>query len=257
MIYLIYGDKRDKVLVRSREIVDKSLKSNDGTLYFKFTEDDFQRARFQELIGGKSLFAEKFIVLCDGLLGSAEDSVFVSKKIQEVSSSDNIFIFREGLLNKKSLEIFKEAGSKIEEFSLSDFSKKSYAGAKEMKLRRGYEDFNIFKFTDALGSRDRKMAWVIFHKGLRAGFSAEEMFWKAVWIFRNIILASPINKNQKDILTKLDVKPNTLNNCRRFIKNYTEETLLDNYKKLVDIYHQFRRGVVDSDMALERFLLNL
>ncbi len=257
MIYFIHGNNRDKILTRSKELVEKSLKENLGALYFKFNIEDFQKAKLEELIGGRSLFREKFVVLCDGLLGDPEAQLFVSKMCIEMDSSDNIFILREGVINKKLLEIFDKTGSKIEEISLEKIDNFGYAGARGVKLRPGYEDFNIFKFTDALGVRDRKMAWILFQRGLRAGLPAEEIFWKVVWIFRNMILVSPINKNQDGLVSKLDIKSNTINNCRRFIQKHTNDSLLESYKRLVDVYHQFRRGRVECEMVLEQFILNL
>ncbi|MDO8493289.1 MAG: hypothetical protein Q7S19_01980 [bacterium] len=256
MIYLIYGNQRDRVLVRSKEIIDKALATKSGALHFKFSAEGFEKAKFEELIAGRSLFAEKVVVLCDGLMFDAEISVYLSKKIGEISESDNIFVFREEKLNKSFLDLFKKSEAKIEEFSIVE-NKKGYAGAREVKLRAGYEGFNIFSFTDALGARDKKLAWVLYQKALRAGFPAEEIFWKAVWLFRNLILASGINKDQKDLVSKLKISPYTFDNSRKFLKNYTEPVLLDKYKKLVDIYHQFRRGIVESDVAIEQFILNL
>lgn len=243
--------------MQSDEVLRKSLVSNPNSQLFKFTITDFEfgTEKFEELINGKSLFLEKFIVLCDGLMDSAEVSAFILKRIDEISESKNLFIFREGKLDKKKIETFKKAKAKIEEFSVVEV-KKGYVGAREVKLRAGYEDFNIFSFTDALGSRDRKLAWVQYQKALRAGFPADEMFWKAVWLFRIVILVSPINKNQKDIEVKLKISPFALKNSRRFLNNYPEDVLIKNYRKLVDICHQSRRGV-EMDTAMEQFILNL
>jgi DNA polymerase III delta subunit len=257
MIHLVYGNKRDKVLARSAEIVDKARKSNSGALYFKFTEDGFDKAKFEDLIGGQSLFSEKVVVLCDSLLDNAEIYFFVLKKAEDLALSGNLFVFREGKLNKKELDALTRDGSKTEDFSTPE-DKKGYAGAREVKLRAGYENFNIFGFTDALGARDKKRAWTLYQKGLRAGLPAEELFWKAIWLFKSVILVSSINKNQKDLEGKLKIKPNTQSNARNFLRNYEKDNLfLEKYKNLVDIYHRFRRGEVEAEMATEQFIINL
>jgi DNA polymerase III delta subunit len=257
MIHLVYGNKRDKVLARSAEIVDKARKSNSSTLYYKFTENGFDKASFEDLIGSQSLFFDKVVVLCDALLDNAEISFFVSKKAEELAGSSNLFVFREGKLNKKELDIFKRDGSKTEEFSLPE-ENRGYAGAREVKLRAGYENFNIFGFTDALGERDKKKAWTLYQKGLRAGIPAEELFWKAIWLFKNIVLISSVNKNQKDLEGKLKIKPYTQSNSRKFLKNYEKDNLfLEKYKNLVDIYHRFRKGETEAETATEQFILSL
>lgn len=257
MIHLVHGNKRDKVLLRSSDIVDRALKSNPDALYFKFSEENFDALSFGDLIGGRSLFSGKVVVLCDGILSNAEFLVFILKRLEEIASSSNVFIFRQDRINKKELEAFKSAEAKIEEWSDPE-ENRGYAGTREVKLKAGYENFNVFSFTDALGARDKKKAWVLYHKALRAGFPAEEMFWKAVWLFKNIVLVSSVNKNQKDLETKLKIKPYTLGNSRKFLKNYEKGgQFLEKYRDLVDIYHRFRRGESEVEMATEQFILNL
>lgn len=246
MIHLIYGNSRDKVLARSKEIVDENLRSNPGALYFKITDDSFEEAKLEELIDGRSLFSHKIIILCDGLFSDVETLMFVSKNIEKFSLSNNLFVFREGILDKSRLEFFKNSSSSVEEFTIERGDKSGY-----------YEGFNIFSFTDALGSRDRKLAWVLFHKAIRAGIPAEEIFWKSVWLFKNIILVSSINTNQDDLVTKLKISPFVIKKSKSFLKNYSDEILRENHRRLVDIYHQFRRGALEISMAMEKFILNL
>ncbi len=255
MLYLIHGNLRDKILARSNELEQKFTEANPDALVFRFSVDGFERAKFEELISSRSLFAKKTLVVGDQLFSSAEIAVWLTKLLPEIALSPNTFIFREGDLNKKSLELFQKAGARIEEFSLRQ--NKGYAGAKEVKLRAGYEGFNIFSLTDALGARDKKQAWVLYQKALRAGFPAEEIFWKAVWIFRNIILASSMNTDQAGLASKLKVSPYTINNSRRMTKNYKPEELIVSYRKLVDIYHSFRRGTAEAEVAMEQLILNL
>ncbi len=258
MIFVVHGNLREKVLAGFVELKDKMIRANPDALQIRFSTENFSRERFEELMGGRSLFKEKFIVLSDGLFEKAEIGDFLLEKISLIAESDTIFIFREGKLTKKYLDAIKKAGGKLEEFSDSESAKKQgYAGAREIKLRAGYEGYNIFSFTDAIGARDKKNAWVLYQKGLRAGLPAEELFWKIVWIFRNIILVSSINSDHAGLQTKFSVSPFILGKCRGFVKNYSVESLIDNYKKLNDIYYQFRRGEVEVELAVEQFILNL
>ncbi len=246
MVYLVYGNNRDKVLARSRELSDENMRANLGALYFKFTGDYFERAKLEELIGGQSLFSQKIVILCDSLLDNPEALDFVSKNIENIFLSKNIFIFRQGALDKARLEVFKKNQIASEEFLIENDARAIDA-----------KEFNIFSFTDALGSRDRKLAWVIFHKALRAGVSAEELFWKIVWLFKSIILVSSINGNQGDLVSRLKTSPFVIKKSRGFLKNYPEESLIGNYRKLIDIYHKFRRSNVEAPMTVELFILNL
>jgi len=257
MLFLFYGNNRERILTRSKEIVESVVKKSPDALYFNFTESNFERAKLDELTGGRSLFSQKIIVLCDGLLENPEIAELVSFKISEMSSSNSLFVFREGVLRKSLLEIFKKSAAIIAEFSVDENTKRGYMGTREVKLRVGYENFNIFSFTDALGSRDRKLSWVLFHKALRAGIPAEELFWKAVWIFRNMILADISPVYQKELTTRLKISPFVVRKSRGFLKNYSIETRKDVYGKLVRMYHEFRRGTIETEIAMEQFILNL
>ncbi|MBI3632332.1 MAG: hypothetical protein HY225_02700 [Candidatus Vogelbacteria bacterium] len=256
MLYLFFGGDRDKVLARSNEVINRTTSSLPDILFARIDADSFEKAKFEELVGGRSLFAKKIVVLCDGLFTNKEIGSFLSKKVEGVAESPNVFIFRDMGIDKKILDLLKKIGANIEEIELPE-SEKGYAGAREVRLKAGYESFNIFSFTDAIGGRDKKAAWVLFHKALRAGFPVEELLWKAVWIFKNIILASPAGGDQKEVTSKLKVGPFVLNKARGFVGKYNQRQLLAKYRGLVDVYHGTRRGIVDTEMALEQFILNL
>ncbi|MBI3633309.1 MAG: hypothetical protein HY226_03395 [Candidatus Vogelbacteria bacterium] len=257
MIHLTFGSDRNKILVRSQEVVSDYLGGLSGALFVRLHGEEFEKAKFEELIDGRSLFSKKIVVLCDGLLANKETVNFVLKRVDDIAASNNIFVFRDDILDKKTLEVFKNKGTTAEEFCERAVTGGGYAGAREVKLKTGYETFNIFSFTDAIGRKDKKTAWVLFHKALRAGFPVEELFWKVIWIFRNILLASSLNADQKGVTTTLKISPFVFNKAKSFVGCYHPEQLLSKYRDLLDIYHETRRGVVDIEMATEQFILTL
>lgn len=257
MIYLVYGNLREKVISRSNDIVARQLGSIADGLFIKVDNEAFEKTKIEELIGVKSLFTKKVVILCDGLCSTKENSAFILKKIKDIAASDNIFVFREAEVDKKVLDSFIACEASIEELNDRVSTSRGYVGAHEVKIKAGYEGFNIFSFTDAIGRRDKKTAWVLYHKALRAGFPAEELFWKAVWIFRNIMLASPINRDPKGVVSALRISPFVFNKAKGFVGGYDLNQLVVKYKDLVSIYHQTRRGLVDIEMATEQFILNL
>lgn len=91
---------------------------------------------------------------------------------------------------------------------------------------------NFFALADALASRDHKRLWVLYVKALRKGALPEELcgilFWKIKELF-----ASPSRG--------------------RFSRDELEETAF----RLLALYHDAHRGLVDFETGLERFLLSL
>ena len=114
MIYLCFGNDRDKVLNRSSGLVDKALSDLPDALLVRINVEGFEKAKFEELINGRSLFSKTIIVLCDGLLSNKETSLYLSNKIEDVAVTANSFIFRDGSVDKKTTDSFKKNGAKIE-----------------------------------------------------------------------------------------------------------------------------------------------
>ena len=116
--------------------------------------------------------------------------------------------------------------------------------------KKSLPDFNVFAFTDALAERNKKQAWILFQKALLAGVSAEEMFFKAVWIVRTMLLAS----RTKDF-TETDMKVFPYNKAKRSLKNWKAGELESLSEKFVIGYHEARRGNAEIETMLEKILL--
>src|SRR3990167_5257880 len=73
--------------------------------------------------------------------------------------------------------------------------------SKDLALRSRPE-FNIFTFTDAVGSRQKKQAWILYRKALSVGISAEEIFYKLVWQIKSMLIVSKTkNVGETDMKT--------------------------------------------------------
>lgn len=116
---------------------------------------------------------------------------------------------------------------------------------------RGRE-FNIFAFTDAVGARQKKQAWIIYRKALSVGISAEEIFYKLVWQIKSMLIALK-TKN----VSETDMKPFPYNKAKGFLKNFKPSELEALSEKLVVGYYLARRGKGEIEILIEKILLSL
>lgn len=113
-------------------------------------------------------------------------------------------------------------------------------------------EFNIFVFTDAVGARQKKRAWIMYRHALSLGISAEEIFYKLVWQVKSMLIAS----KTKDV-GETDMKPFPYNKAKSFLKNFELDELEVLSESLVVGYYLARHGKVEMETLVERLLLNL
>ncbi|MDO8569342.1 MAG: hypothetical protein Q7R89_00945 [bacterium] len=113
-------------------------------------------------------------------------------------------------------------------------------------------EFNIFAFTDAVGARQKKQAWIIYRKALSAGISAEEIFYKLVWQIKSMLIASK-TKN----VGETDMKAFPYNKAKSFLKNFKSGELEVLSERLVIGYYLARRGEGEIETFIEKTLLGL
>ena len=112
--------------------------------------------------------------------------------------------------------------------------------------------FNIFLFTDALGARKKKDAWILYHKALASGMTPEEVFWKVVWQIKNMLIVRKINT-----AAEAGLNPFVYSKAKGFLKNFKEGELERLSEELVSGYHNARRGKGEIETLVEKFVLNL
>ncbi|MBI2674042.1 MAG: hypothetical protein HYX23_02045 [Candidatus Zambryskibacteria bacterium] len=117
---------------------------------------------------------------------------------------------------------------------------------------RSRPEFNVFTFTDAVGSRQKKQAWILFRKALSCGVSAEEIFYKLVWQIKIMLLAAK-TKNAGEA----DMKTFPYNKAKNFLKNFKLGELESLSERLVAGYCLVRRGGGEMETLVEKTLLNL
>lgn len=113
-------------------------------------------------------------------------------------------------------------------------------------------DFNIFSLTNAIGDRNKREAWILYQRALASGMPAEEIFWKVVWQFKTLLIASR-TKNAEEA----GMKTYPYNNAKSSLRNFKTGEVEKISESLVIGYHKARRGEVEIDALIEKTLLSL
>ncbi len=143
---------------------------------------------------------------------------------------------------------------------MSDFQIDIFGGQTEVNIEqeefdigtKSKSDFNIFSLTDAIGSRNKKDAWVLYQKALASGMVAEEIFWKVMWAIKTMLLAKRTKTAEE-----AEMKTFPYNKAKSNLKNFKEGELEKISENLVIGYHNARRGKGEIEGLIEKVLLSL
>jgi len=182
-------------------------------------------------------------VVFSHVLRSKEVEQFIKDNIDALSQSHNIFVFFEEELNKNALSLFEKHAKKVCGFFLSRQERK--------------KTFNIFSLSDAVGRRDRKKAWILLQRSYISGITAENIHGILLWFIKNMLLVKGKEAKGRQALVELGLNPFVLRKTQTFSRNYTYEELKKFSGDLIDIYHRARRGIIELEIGIEKFLLNM
>jgi len=238
MLYLIHGTDQTTSRKKLHTLVEGLLKKKPNASEFWFDGDFLADSEIDSLIQSSGLFENKYIVVFDKVLENKEHQDSLPKKFKEISNSENIFIFLEGELTKKILSRFEKWSAKIQKFDLGVEPKE--------------EKFNMFALTDALGKRDRKNLWVLYRKALNSGALPQDVHGILLWQIKNLLMVKTTSN-----VRGLGLNPFVLRKALSFMKNYSEEELKKLSMSLIVMHHDTRRGIVELNNSLERFLLSV
>lgn len=250
MIYLLHGTDTQKSRNKLHELVGVMMKKKPDAGHLRMSDEDFDPSKLDELAGASGLFASKVIVEMDKVLQNKEAKEIILDKIKEIKESENIFIFLEGKLDKKSLEKFEKNSEKIQIFGKEPEGR--IFGVGEEGKNFNINDFNIFAVGDAFGRRDRKGLWVLYQKANRRDIPVEEIHGLISWQARSMLIAM----NAKGA-SDSGLKPFVFQKSSGFARNFKKEELENLSLKLAFIYHDARRGKMELGSALEKFILEV
>ncbi len=235
MIYLFLGQYK-KTLQKANNLVDVLLKKQPDASLLKFNIENFENKNINDLVSAQGLFFNKNIIVLSKIFEDIDNKEIILKNINEIKGSQNIFIFIEESLDKKSLEKFEKFAEKIQEIKIEE--------------KKVESKFNMFSLTDSLGKRDKKNLWLLYRNALKNG-SAEEIYGILWWQLKTILIVQK-SKNVSDS----GLKPFVFNKTKDFLKNFKEDEIQKKAFDLVKIYHNTRRQSTEMEISLEKWILN-
>jgi hypothetical protein len=237
MIYLIKGSDTVAARHKFEALITSLLARRREASLFRVESASLELARLQELAVAQDLFVRKYIVGCVRLLSDPVTREEVLPLLPLLAASDNIFIFLEETLDAATSRKIAPHIAKDLSFDRTLTTEKS---------------FNVFSLPDALLARDRQALWVAYQRALRAGYVAEEIFWKLIWAVKNL-LAVKKSAQPEDSGLKGFVLAKTTQKASRYAPGEAE--ILS--QKLVDIFYASRRGRTDLAIALEKLIFEI
>ena len=237
MLYLIYGTDTNKARKKLHELLDLAKKKRPEAELFKITTENWSEGQFDELLVSQGLFEQKYTTVLDNLFENKESKVYVLEKLEEMSSSEQIFLMLEGHIDAPSIKKIEKHAKQVQEFQKKEDVKKQ---------------FNIFAVTDGLIQKDKKKLWISYVDFMRKGIAPEEVHGIFFWQIKNMILAS----RSKDI-KESGLSPYAYKNALSGGRKYKTGELLELSKDLVNMTHKVRQGEGDLSMMLEKWILEL
>jgi len=239
MIYFIYGNNFLKSRDKLREILDSFIKKNPESSYLKIDKENWSENYLEEMLQVQGLFQNKYVVVLDLLFENKDIAEMILERMDDLKESSNIFIIIENEPTKEIVKKISKFSEKTQEFSLKEIKGKP-------------KEFNIFLLTDTLGTKDKKNLWILYEKAKRSGVDPEEIHRILFWQVR--ALSSVVSSKNAE---EAGLNPFVFKKSLGFSKNFSKKEILKLSSELVRIYHDARKGIMDLDIALERFILNL
>jgi DNA polymerase III delta subunit len=294
MLYLLYGEDTFRSRKNLSSILDSyKAKSGDFGLFY-FEKDNFDKEQFEELLKSRSLFDSKYVVVCEWLFEEGELLDFISEKIEKIALSDNIFFFLEEKVEACALAKIEKVAKKIQKFStptpavfkkaimteaenlgiekggfsVEEIEKKCganmWCASKELekiflggKINKKDElSYSPFAIADAIGAKDKRRAWLVLQKAIISGVPLPELYWKAMWEIKNLLIAKHLlNTGAKDIAKETGWHPYVAQKTIASAQNYTLPELEDLSFRFTRAFQEWRSNEKEIEIVLEKAIL--
>ena len=234
MIQFYVGDNTELARKTARGAFELARSANNAgnAVYFDDVLFNFQEA--VESLTGESLFGGENILYFDGILDHPDGEAFYRTILKETAHS--VFV-REKDPTKDLVGFFGRLGTVV-----------------EFKLPKKFERIqNNFAIADALGQRNKKIAWIEYEKTRKLGVSVEEVHGMIFWAIKSMCIAGATTQTEAQ---KTGMKEFTYKNYHKFAEKYSSGELEHKLQDLKEMYHLGHRGEIDFEHAMERFILS-
>ncbi len=240
MLYFFYGDDIVEVKKRALRLVESLRERKPQASYFTVSPDNWREFSLEELLHGRTLFEQNYIVLGDRLSHlPAEDWEAVVSSLETMAGSSHVFLLVEQQLNSGTFK-------KIEKYADRSEIRSSQKGGPSV------QEFDVFALTEAAANRQKGKSWELFHLALQSGKRPEEIYGLLFWQFKTIVLAARTSGAEE-----AGVKNFPYQKARRFQRNFSFEELENKLYQLTLISYTGYSGKRTLSEELERFLLTL
>ncbi|PIR85058.1 hypothetical protein COU15_02700 [Candidatus Kaiserbacteria bacterium CG10_big_fil_rev_8_21_14_0_10_45_20] len=227
MLYIFTGTDIGKAKARARELAKEY-----ELVVFGEGGEPIEKAL--GVLASHGLFVSMPALLFDRVRESEEGKVFLEDYAQALHESKVPVFIVEPKLTATELKKFPSS------------AKKEFFGAEEITQPQP----NVFAFTDAFLSGDRKRAWIQYRTLMLAGSSAEEIHGAMVWAVRSMLLSLKTSGP-----TEAGLKPFVYSKSKKFGEKIGIEKAETLSSSLISAYHRSRMGEGGLDLLLEDLLL--
>src|SRR3990167_6631096 len=105
MLYLIYGTDTHKSRKKLHELLEQAKKRRPNAELFKINNENWNSAKFEELLVSQGLFEQKYTVVLDNLFEKKDSKDFILDKIKEMAESEQVFLMLEGAVDSTNFSI--------------------------------------------------------------------------------------------------------------------------------------------------------
>ena len=154
-------------------------------------------------------------------------------------------------------ELIRRCGNNLWLFS-QELEKYALSRQSESFLAPPIKQENFFQITDAISEKNRSKSWFLFEKAVMAGADPEEIFWKIVWQIKNLLIVKKFAFIPgKKIAEETGLHSFVVKKAVLGAGFFTEEELSRHSIKLINLYHNSRRGLMSFEAGIENFLIKI
>ncbi|MDD5165212.1 MAG: hypothetical protein PHG25_01595 [Candidatus Pacebacteria bacterium] len=223
MLYVYHGTDTPKSLEKARTLANSLRTKRPDATYIEIEADNWSSAIIEENVGGQGLFSSKYIIFLNRVTEKGEAKESLPDLVQIMNESTNIFILLEAKLNAELKKAVEKHAEKVVE------TEKKEEGRMEEGRK---QEFNIFALADAVASRNALKSWTIYRQAVDSGLEAESIIGVLFWKIKSMIVAKSSS-------------------------SYSKEELGGLASDLIKIYHDGHRGLVDTELGMEKMMLGL
>lgn len=237
MIIFLYGNAFNKRYKKQKDIIKALKKKRPESEVFFMNEENFELGRMEELLYGSGLFDEKHIIVLTSLFKEKDSQKYILNNLKKISESSHVFVLVEDDVLPGQLKKLSEYTYMVEGVS---------------SQKKTEKDFNFFSFTDAIGKRDKVVAWSLLSEGLVYGKDVEGFYNLFFWMIKGM-RAAQVSSSAKEA----GMKPFPYNKAKNYSKNYTPQELEKLSLKLIEASQKERKGINPLRFSIEKLILEL